>query len=307
LTIGAGGVLYGTTGYCSAFSDCVAVVYSLTPPSSLGGQWTFAVIAGFGTEYVSSVSVSPGGTVYGAAIDSSYCETLFALLPPASPGGSWTQETVKNLGCPQGGPVVGLAIGAGLTLYGVTLGFISIPAEVFDLEPPATPGGAWTQTVLYQFEGVTSGATEFAIGAGGVLYGTVTSNGGAVYSLTPPASPGGAWTQATLLEFPTSPTLIDGVVPGPLIVGESGTLFGTTRYGGPKGVGTAYALKPPTFPGGAWTEISLHKFTGSDGTYPTGLAIGAGGVLYGTTVAGAAHRGAPCGSSGCGTVFALAE
>jgi uncharacterized repeat protein (TIGR03803 family) len=307
LTIGAGGVLYGTTG-TECYPDCVAVAYSLTPPSSPGGQWTFAVIASFGTEAVGSVSISPGGVLYGTVASSEMCGSVFALLPPASPGASWSQETVKNLGCVGVSPVVGLAIGAGLTLYGVIPGDGPILGEAFELTPPATPGsGAWTETVLCEFEGLTYGPTQLAIGGDGVLYGTVTSDGGAVYSVTPPASPGGAWTEATLLEFPSSPAIFEGVVPGPLAVGENGTLYGTTQHGGAIYAGTAYALKPPTSPGGAWTEIPLHTFTGSDGTHPTGLAIGAGGVLYGTTVAGAAYRGAPCNGEGCGTVFALAE
>ncbi|HXM43698.1 MAG TPA: choice-of-anchor tandem repeat GloVer-containing protein [Bryobacteraceae bacterium] len=303
LTIGSGGVLYGTTGNC--YSACVAVVYSLTPPSSPGAQWTFAVLASFGTEAASSVSISPGGVLYGTAPCSDLCGTVFALLPPASPGGSWTERTVKNVGTGSV-PAVGLAIGAGLALYGINTGFITIPAEVFELAPPATPGGAWTETVLYQFVGIVYGATDLAIGGGGVLYGTVSSNGGAVYSLTPPASTGGAWTQATLIEFPTNGILLNGVVPGPVTVGENGTVYGTTQSGGDWEAGTAYALKPPASPGGAWTEIGLHTFTGSDGKSPTGLAIGAGGVLYGTAVTGGAYRGSPC-AGGCGTVFALAE
>jgi len=300
LAIGSGGALYGTTADCSA--DCVAIVYSLISPSSPGGQWTFAVIGSSATE-ISSVSISPGGALYGVA-SSDYTGAAFALLPPAALGGSWTAETVKRgTGFT---PPVGLAIGAGLALYGVNPGDGALLANVFELTPPATPGSGWTETVLCQFEGPIHGPTQLAIGGSGVLYGTVSSNGGVVYSLTPPASPGGAWTQATLLEFPSSPTLSEGVVPGPVTVGENGTVYGTTQNGGDSYDGTAYALKPPTSPGGAWEEIHLHTFTGSDGKYPTRLAIGAGGVLYGATIAGGYQRG-PCGSNGCGTVFALAE
>ena len=296
LTIGTGGVLYGGTTYSATGS---AEIYSLTPPASPGGQWTLAVIAAFGAEGPSSVALSPGGVLYGTVATSALCGSAFALLPPASPGGSWTEQTVKNFECAGSAPTIGLAIGAGLTLYGVNPGFITIPAEVFALAPPATPGGAWTETVLYTFVGIIDGPTDLAIGGGGALYGTVSSNGGAVYSLTPPASPGGSWSQATLLEFPSSPRLISGVVPGPVTLGEDGTVFGTTQYGGASGAGTAYALKPPASPGGAWKLIHLHTFTGSDGKYPMGLAMGAGGVLYGVTREGGAY--------GHGTVFALAE
>jgi hypothetical protein len=64
-------------------------------------------------------------------------------------------------------------------------------------------------------------------------------------------------------------------------------------------MGTAYALQAPATSGGAWTQILLHTFTGSDGSGPTGLLMGSGGVLYGTTSLGGAY--------GAGTVFALTE
>jgi hypothetical protein len=57
-------------------------------------------------------------------------------------------------------------------------------------------------------------------------------------------------------------------------------------------------LAPPS-PGGAWTQIVLHAFTGSDGKLPVGVAIASGGILYGITTSG--------GANGYGTVFALAE
>jgi len=289
LTIGAGGVLYGeaTTGLGPT------EVYSLTPPASPGDQWSFAIVASFtmANVYYGSLAISPGGVLFGQATDN-----VFALIPPASLGGSWTEQTVKKIDL---GPAGGLAIGAGGVLYGTE----TAPAEVFELAPPATAGGAWTETVLYRFTGIYPGlATEVAIGSGGVLYGTVYGQlgaGNAVYSLTPPVSPGGSWTEATLLEFPT-PGSGGGPYPGPLTMGENGTLYGTTQSGGASEAGTAYALKPPATPGAAWTEIPLHTFTRSDGMTPWGpLVIGSGGVLYGTTSQGGAY--------GFGTVFAITE
>jgi uncharacterized repeat protein (TIGR03803 family) len=275
-------------------------IYSLTPPASAGGQWSFAIVASFYgvADYPSGIAISPGGVLFGEAY-SDCGGSVFALVPPASPGESWAEQTVKNWGCNSYRvPVEGLAIGAGGVLYGTFLGVGSVPAEVFELAPPATPGGAWTETVLDQFTGMYSGlTTEVVIGGGGVLYGTL-SEGGSIYSLTPPVSPGGAWTEATLFELPTLPSGV-GPNPGPLTVGENGTLYGTTQSGGASGAGTAYALKPPATPGAAWTQINLHTFTGSDGMYPTALVIGSGGVLYGTTSQGGAY--------GYGTVFAITE
>jgi uncharacterized repeat protein (TIGR03803 family) len=51
------------------------------------------------------------------------------------------------------------------------------------------------------------------------------------------------------------------------------------------GYGTVFSLTPPSSAGGAWTETTLYNFAGgTDGNAPfTGVVIGPGGVLYGTT------------------------
>jgi hypothetical protein len=73
--------------------------------------------------------------------------------------------------------------------------------------------------------------------------------------------------------------------------------------------GTAFALTPPTQAGGAWNATYLHAFKGGggEGSNPeAGLAIGADGVLYGTTLYGGSGN---CDDSGlpygCGVVFKL--
>lgn len=59
-----------------------------------------------------------------------------------------------------------------------------------------------------------------------------------------------------------------------------------------------FCLKPPASPGGSWTEVLLHSFSGADGAYPVGgVVIGAGRVFYGTTSGG--------GTSNNGTVYNL--
>jgi uncharacterized repeat protein (TIGR03803 family) len=101
-----------------------------------------------------------------------------------------------------------------------------------------------------------------------------------------------------LYEFPSLHDRLPN--PGPVTLGKTGVLYGTTATGGASDVGTIFALKPPASPGGPWAEVLLHTFTGSDGAEPTGgLVLGAGGILYGVTTAG--------GSGGQGTVFGLTE
>lgn len=184
---------------------------------------------------------------------------------------------------------------------------------VFSLAPPATPGGPWTETVLYTFSGASDGSNpgSVVIGSGGVLYGTTSAGGsaglGTVFSLTPPASPGGAWTETVLHSF-TGP---DGSGPSaPLIIGRHGVLYGTTGTGGTgacgSGCGTVFSLTPPASPGGPWTEAVLHSFAGSpgDGENPVGMVTDGRGDLYGTTSAGGTGA---CSNTypPCGTVFSL--
>ena len=83
-----------------------------------------------------------------------------------------------------------------------------------------------------------------------------------------------------------------GCGPGQIIVGSRGVLYGLTS-----GYGTfddsVFSLTPPASPGGAWKQTVLHTFAGgpSDGGDPTGVVMGGGGVLYGTTNGGISNYG----------------
>jgi uncharacterized repeat protein (TIGR03803 family) len=241
--------------------------------------------------------------------------SVFKLIPSASPGGAWT-ETVLHTFTGQDGdgfaPAGSPALGRSGTLYGITVeGGQTDLGTVYNLIPPASPGGAWTETVLYSFAGGSDGSYPGAgvvIGKAGALYGTTGAGGGGagcfpygcgtVFTLAPPASPGLAWMETVLYSFTGGS---DGSVPSAsLVIGTKGELYGTTEYGGASADGVVFELTPPSSPGGAWTETVLHAFTGQsgDGAFPTaGLVIGKKGVLYGTTSAG--------GTASNGTVFEL--
>ena len=139
------------------------------------------------------------------------------------------------------------------------------------------------------------------MGSGGVLYGTTIYGGafesGTVFSLRPPSTPGGAWTEQDLYTFTGGS---DGQYPhGGITIGSGGVLYGTTYNGGTAGLGTVFSLTPPAIPGGAWTESVLHSFVENGvGVFPaTGVALGPGGIIYGTTGYGGPHNS--------GTVFSL--
>jgi uncharacterized repeat protein (TIGR03803 family) len=244
---------------------------------------------------------------------------LAAVIPLAACGVTQAAgpsfETLYNFdGSDGAGPVGRLARGPDGVLYGATYGGGSNGwGSVFSLTPPSSPGGEWTQAVLNSFTGGDDGSQPGAgviIDLAGTLYGTTTFGGvygyGVVFSLTPPASPGGAWTETVLHHFTGGD---DGADPnGSLVRTSNGIRFGTTSYGGENlSQGVAFALIPPSPPGGAWTESVLHSFGGTgDGRQPFSSLIESDGVFYGTTVLGGASS-SPGGLFGQGTVFSLAR
>jgi hypothetical protein len=217
-------------------------------------------------------------------------------------------------------PSGALISGANGVLYGTTaIGGSALNCgeggcgTVFEMIPPASPGAAWTETVLYSFLGSDDGGVPVAgvtIGKNGVLYGTTNlygsplgSGAGTVFELMPPASQGGVWPETTLYVFGTN-SASDGVGPdGRLAIDENGVLYGTTTFGGTFGYGTVFQLTPPVAPSGPWMETILYDFNGgSDGGYPAaGVVLGRDGVLYGTASTG----GDSACLEGCGVVFKL--
>ncbi|HEV8016311.1 MAG TPA: choice-of-anchor tandem repeat GloVer-containing protein [Stellaceae bacterium] len=259
-----GTTFYGTTrGGGTGFSG---TVFKLVPPA-VSGPWTESVVypftGGTGTGdgqnvYAGLLARGPnfvGTTTNGGAAG---VGTVYMVTPRGV-------ETVLYSftgGADGGYPVDGLIADKAGNLYGTTgAGGATAPSgcggagcgAVFELSPPASPGGAWTETVIYSFLGGTNGNDPAAgllakkaplTGAVEALYGTTYEGGdlacnsgydaglgcGTVYELTPPASPGGAWTETVLHAFAGSP---DGAVPSaPLIFKGSAHLLGTTIFGG---------------------------------------------------------------------------
>lgn len=217
-------------------------------------------------------------------------------------------------------PLSGLVADKAGNLYGVT----SIGGDgqcsdygggggcgaVYELIAPAQSGGAWTQSVLYNFQGGADG--DEVIGAlifdaKGNLYGTTALGGsfgnctygcGTVFELSPPAVRGGVWTKSILYSFAGGKA--DGAYPEAALVFDSkGRLYGTTSEGagpdcGGYGCGSAFELIPPAKQGGAWSEIVLHTFIGptsTDGYGPScNLIFDSLGNLYGTTPFGGVNN-----------------
>jgi uncharacterized repeat protein (TIGR03803 family) len=300
-----------------AAGPTVTTLYSFGPPPSGFDLQGTLVIGKNGTLYGTSYL---GGTYGEAPPGSNGYGTVFSLTPPQSPGGAWTETTLWNFGgtATDGQmPAAGVVIGPNGVLYGTTSrGGAHLNGTVFSLSPPQSPGGPWTETVLHSFGKDGDGLQPFGnlvMDSHGVLYGTTISGGlyeegcvgafycgGTVLSLTPPTFRGGAWTEAVLWSFGGFQG--DGLSPTSLAIDSNGVLYGTTESGGayyepPGGAcpraqgsflnceGTVFSLTPPATQGGSWTETLLWSFGGSAsaGSWPNGVIVGNGGVLYGTT------------------------
>ncbi len=266
------------------------------PPWTLTTIYQFRGAPSDGAEPIQIIG--SGGVLYGATAHGGAAEigTVYSLTPPASPGSPWIETVLHSFaGGSDGNGPSGVIMGSGGVLYGVTFrGGTYGYGTAFSLTPPASQGGAWSHEVLFNFNNRDDPSSSLVIGAGGVLYGTTRTGGagqGAVYSLTPPASQGEDWTETVLHSF----DITDGDQPeAGVVIGQGGVLYGSAQ-GGPSNEGVVFSLSPPTSPGGAWG----YSILGSPGGDPAGgVAIGPGGVLFGTTSDGGTPR--------AGTVFSFA-
>ena len=318
------GNLYGTTAYggngpCTVLAVVIGcgVVYELSPPAVAGGNWTEKVLYNFqggadsGGSQAALIFDNAGnlyGTTSGSGFDNSSNNqgAVFQLSPPVVPGGPWTETTICNfpsavLGVNPFGPVVFDAAG---NLYGTTYlgGNLNCGATiecgvVFQLSPPATSGGSWTETVIHTFAGGAHDGSNpvgpLVIDPSGTIFGatfrggSATGNGfGSAFALRPAS--GGGWSYSTLHFFGGTG---DGFAPrGGVTLGPGHVLYGTTSSGGSLNVGTVFKLTPGPL-GGSWTETILHSFqystgTPNDGSTPYGGVLLRGGTLVGATLGG---------------------
>lgn len=243
----------------------------------------------------------------------------FAACVRIIPAHAQTLTTIYSFsGSNDGGdsPLSPLAFASGATAYGSTAigGGTSEFGAVYELVAPTKSGSTWNEAVLYRLGGGIDGQQpqDIALGQSGELFSSTLLGGtgdcyqgcGTVFELIPPAEKGGAWIHTILYDFAEG---TDGVSPGNVVIGQNGSVYGSTSGGGPGGAspctkvgcGILFELTPPS-DGGSWTRTVLYSFprTKSDGRNPNAdIVFDSNGNLYGTTYSG--------GSGFYGTVFEL--
>jgi uncharacterized repeat protein (TIGR03803 family) len=314
------GTVYGTTiqggGSGNKCPGGCGVVFRLTPPpsapKSVLAPWNETIVHGFngtdGFEPQGDLILDQAGNIYGTTLNGGSqacnnsgqlgCGVVYEVI--ATKDGGW-DETL--LFAAQGGsagsePIGGVVFDPSGNLYGALEATGPFNwGLIFQLSPS---GPGWKEQSAYIFSGGSNGGVPEAgliADASGNVYGTTRFGGinscGTVFQLTPS---GGGWSLNTIYTFPGQP---DGCGPqAKLIMDASGSLYGTTEFGGQGfggGAGTVFKLTPTN---GGWTYTLLHDFTGSDGAYPvSSLVFDASGNIYGTTMHG--------GTSDEGVVFEI--
>jgi len=328
------GNLYGATqqgggSNCSPMAAC-GTVYQLAPPAKQGDPWTETVLHVFQGKQSNDGEFPSGGviadalgniygtTAYGGTGDcvllgiKGGCGTVFELSPPQTKGGKWTYTILYSFPTAKQGyvPNGDLVFDSAGNLYGATIfgggkgttcdGFYGGNCgAVFELSPPKTKGGKWTEKILHSFAGGKDGANPngaLVLDRNGAVYGTTSAGGnqackttsslgcGSVFELKPPTRIDAAWSEKLLHVFGGGPK-DTGVPDAGLLLDGKGRLYGTT-FGGANTDSAIFSLTPPAKRGGAWKETLLVDFKNCGGYFecgPTGLTFDSTGNLYGST------------------------
>lgn len=321
LVADAAGNLFGTTpkggNASTCYPDGCGTVYELIRPSFRGGEWkkvtlhTFVNNGADGYFPVSDLIVGDDGSLFGVTNfgGPNRAGTVFQLTRPDKAGGQWTETQLYGFTFADH-KVRGAAPGSLLLCHGVLYGTthdggLFGGGTVFELRPPITKGGTWSESVIHDFDlnpGVdTPPGGGLSIDRYGNLYGTRSgdyseclsttnpTNCGEIFQLRRPNVVGGKWRYKSIFQFygwsggslPNQELTVDG----------NGNLFGTTGYGGIGG--TVFELSPPSTSGGSWSEYILEDFLkyANNGNTPLGgVTIGRNGNLFGTTSIGGKYN-----------------
>jgi uncharacterized repeat protein (TIGR03803 family) len=241
LVMDAAGNLFGEG--TSDYGDNVPIVFELSPNGN--GGWTPTVLYSFtfnpnqmqwgGPTLDASGNIYVTVTRYG--ISNSYPGYVYKLTPGAA---GWTEQTIFTFNpdetATQGSvPFGGLAIDSLGNLYGTTAGGgVYEQGTVFELSPPATGNGAYSEKILWNFNGTTDGGNPYSrpvFDDAGNLYGTASSGGsygfGVFYEVNLSSAPP---TSTTLSSAPNPSTFGQAVTFTATVTSSSGTPTGTVNF-----------------------------------------------------------------------------
>jgi uncharacterized repeat protein (TIGR03803 family) len=305
-------LLYGVTQFggnvnCGAGSgNGCGTVFSMTTAGKAKIVYAFNGEEDGGHDGIepSSPLLAIGGTLYGvtatggSGCGTAGCGTVFSITP----GGT---ETVLYTfkGGDDGANPSGHLIQDGKLIYGETLSGGGSGCNGAGCGTVFSITTAGVENVVYAFQGGKDGETpeRGLVQDGKTLYGTTFNGGGngctghigcgTVFSLTTKGK------EKVLHSFVGT----DGAHPRAGLLDVSGTLYGSTEFGGiltscnNTGCGSVYSIAP-----GGTGFATLYDFQGgTDGCFPSGLLTDVAGVFYGATT--------QCGNSSAnaGTIYKL--
>ncbi|HTZ95313.1 MAG TPA: choice-of-anchor tandem repeat GloVer-containing protein [Terriglobales bacterium] len=256
------GNLYGTTIQGGPpDGEGAGTVYELSPPASNGDPWTETILYGFegspdGDSPNANLVMDAAGNLFSTTVEGGTgnycgkgCGTIFELSPPKTNGAPWTETILYSFqGGADGNYPNGVIFGKDGSLYGTTRSGGNGSGcsgegcgTVFKLSPPSVKGAAWTETILYRFQGGTDGDSpvgNLVVDSQGLLWGTTTNGGyqgedcspvgcGTVFALIPTR---GVWVEKIVYAF--KPNRAGFSPQAGLTLGKNGNLFGTAAAGG---------------------------------------------------------------------------
>lgn len=188
-----------------------------------------------------------------------------------------------------------LAVDAAGHIYGVTSsGGPANCGAVYRLSPPASPGQAWTFSVLHGFTASDGSPTVFTgltLAADGALYGATTKR---IFRVSLGAHP--AYSNIVNLVAQGYRSFYPSATPR---MGADGALYGTSVLGDAGALGFAYRVARGST---GWVFTQIHSFGGPEGWEPKGdLTLDSDGSLIGTDQVGTSGNA----STSWGSIYRL--
>ena len=282
------GTLFGTTTGGGNNTNCgeaaCGTVFALLPPAKGHTAWKLDTLYNFqggqdGSFPVAPLTLGLQGSLYGYT-GSSTPGTVFQLVPSARGSKSWTFNILYTFTGKADGNlefVYSPLVFTGGALYGVASGGSNACGSLgcgslFELAPPQSGNGPWTETTLFSFSGSSaSGIPTSVVFDGQQSFYVATALGnGAVVQLSP--TQGGGWSETVLTQFAGG---ADGSDPFSLLLNPSGVIYGLANE--ESGTGLVFDLAESN---SEWTRTNIAHIS-DNGFGPSSISLGPKGSVLG--------------------------